>query len=53
MCTRFEYDQMCDWRAAMRLNFSAREPATFSDLRRIYKRIAAGAQYGRSSGYQG
>lgn len=48
---RFGYDQRCEWQRAMRLNFSARDPATLSDLRHFYRRIASGAQYGRSSGY--
>lgn len=48
---RLSFEQLGDWRNAMRLNFSAREPAKLADLRRIHRNIKGGAQYGRSSGY--
>lgn len=45
------FDQRCNWQRAMRLNFSQREPATFADLRRFYRNITNGQQYGLYSGY--
>lgn len=42
------YAQYCDWRNALRLN----RYTTFGELRALYRRIQAGAQYGRAGGLQ-
>jgi hypothetical protein len=48
-CTKYlTYSQYCDWRNATRLN----RYQTFGELRALYRRILAGATYGRHSGLQ-
>jgi hypothetical protein len=46
---KLTYPQYCDWRNALRLNPHIKG---FGALRALYRRIRAGAQYGRCSGVQ-